>query len=146
MHVKFKSVLPGSGRMRQFMTAAECLFKSVHRGNRLIGWCRSPQRQRHWPWSGSGRAGWAGGAVKAVRPSRGPGEAATGPPTEARTCVRAAGRLQWPAGPLARVVRSEPVRPCVRAVCDSAGSGSKVGTNCARRPPRRSRRRAYRGC
>ena len=55
---------------------------------------------------GPGRVwtGRAGGAVEAVRPSRGPGEDATGPPAEARTCVRAAGRLPWPAGPLARVV------------------------------------------
>ena len=49
--------------------------------------------------------------MEAVRPSRGPGEDATGPPAEARTCERAVGRLPRPAGLFARVVWSEPVRP-----------------------------------
>ena len=82
------------------------------------GGCTGPGRVR------SGRAG---GAVEAVRPSRGPGGVATGPPAEARTCGRAVGPFPRPAGLYARVVLPEPFRPCVRAVCDSAGSGFKLG-------------------
>ena len=71
------------------------------------------------------RTGRAGGAVEFVRPSRGPGEARR--PRLARGGGRAAGRLPWPAGLFARVVRFESVRPCVRTVCDSACSGFKLG-------------------
>ena len=50
------------------------------------------------------RIGLAGGAVEAVRPSREPGEATTGPPAEGGMCLRANGPFPRPAGPLARVV------------------------------------------
>ena len=57
---------------------------------------------------GPGRVwtGRAGGAVEAVRPSRWPGEAATGLLAEGGTYVRAMGPFPQPAGPLARVVWS----------------------------------------
>ena len=70
--------------------------------------------------------------MEAVRPSRGPGE---GPQARLPRLARGggpAGLLPWPAGLFARVVLPEPVRPFVRAVCDSAGSGFKLGSSAAK--------------
>ena len=88
--------------------------------------------------------------MEVIRPRRWSGEAATGPQAEGGTCVLAVGPFPRPGGPLARVVWSEPVRQCpsVRSFVPYGTRPAVVsswGTNCVRRPPRRSLRLVYRG-
>ena len=125
------------------MLAVKCTVRAVSLASAV-----APRGEGTGP--GRVRNGRAGGAVEAVRPSRGPGEAATGPPAEGGTCVRAMGPFLRPAGSLARVVLSELVRSfrIVRSLVPYGtlpAVDSGWGTNRARRPPQRSLRRAYRG-
>ena len=100
----------------------------------FIGRRRSPQGGVTSP--NRVRTGQAGCAVEFVRSSRGPGPAGQGSPQarRPRLAARAADPFSRPAGLFARIVLSEPVCPCLRAVCDSAVSGFKVGYD-LRAPP-----------
>ena len=112
---------------------------------RFIGRCRSPQRRRHGPGSGSDRAGWwcGGGRLSESRAGGG--------------CHRPAGRgwhVRAGHGPvpaasgLARPSRLVRACPFVRSFVPYGtrpAVDSSWGTNRARHPLRRSRRGAYRG-
>ena len=112
----------------------------------LIGQCRSPQRRRHGPGSGSVRAAsvtrWRPSvrAVCRVGQSRGEGPSARRPAVH--PYARAVGTFPRQAGRSVRVVSSESVRTSVRSVRELAGSW---GTNRTRRTPRRCWRRCSRG-